>query len=138
MKDIVNISYFKQLVFIVGLIQSTSVKTQENNAPIFIKNNGQFNSKIEFKLTVNAGDIFFERSKITYNLFQKDILNEIKHNPENTKKALKSHAYEVIFNRSNQDSKPYGTYKNNAYNNYFIGPDTTKWKSNVPSYKELH
>ena len=55
MRDIVNISYFKQLVFIVGLIQSTSIKTQENNDPIFIKNNGQFNSKIEYKLTVNAG-----------------------------------------------------------------------------------
>jgi gliding motility-associated-like protein len=138
LRDIVNISYFKQLVFIVGLIQSTSIKTQENNDPIFIKNNGQFNSKIEYKLTVNAGEVFFENNKITYNLFQKDILNEIKHNAKNTKKALRGHAYEVVFNLSNQDNKPYGTNKNSAYNNYFIGNDTTKWKANVPSFKELN
>ena len=103
-----------------------------------MKNNGQFNKNVAYKLTINAGEVFFENNKITYNLFQKDVLNNVKHSSVKNQKELKGHAYEVIFKNSNLSESPYGTIKNSAYTNYFIGKDTSKWKSKVPSFKKLN
>lgn len=134
----INILTLQNLIFIIGLLICLSLKSQDNSGPLFVKNNGQFNDSVAYKLTINAGEMFFEKNKITYNLFQKDVLNSIKHNPEETHTNLKGHAYEVVFNSSNKIANPYGTNKNSAHYNYFIGKDTSKWQTNVPTFKKLN
>ena len=118
---------------------SLSLLANDNSTAFFIKNNGQFNKNVVYKLTVNAGEIFFERNKITYNLFQKDHLNDIKHLKISDNKELKGHAYQINFVNSMLSNKsPYGLKKHSAYSNYFLGNDTSKWQSHVPSFEQLH
>ena len=102
----------------------------------FIKNNGQFHENIDFKLQHNAGNIYFEKSSVKYDLFQKDKINAVRHGDTNFNKIL-GHRYESIFIGSNTNTVIQGGKKINSYHNYFIGKDSTNWKSRVPLYTEI-
>ena len=66
------------------------------NQPKFIKNLGQFHQNIHFKLEHSAGNIYFERSGVRFDLFQKEKINAIKHGNTSFEKVL-GHRYKNLF-----------------------------------------
>ena len=104
--------------------------------PKFIKNLGQFHQNIQFKLEHNAGNIFFEKNGVRFDLFQKEKINELKHG--NTKfKNVYGHRYKNSFKNANDKVEIVGEKKSNTYHNYFIGDNPKRWKSNVPIFNSI-
>ena len=61
-----------------------------------------FTENIDFKLQHNAGNIYFEKSRVKYDLYQKDKINAVRHG--NTSEKILGHRYESIFIGSNANS----------------------------------
>ena len=71
-----------------------------------------------------------------FDLFEKDKINSLKHGNISVGNIL-GHVYESNFIGFNKDLKIIGNRKTNDVCNYFIGKDSSKWKSNIPVYNEL-
>ena len=56
---------------------------QNNSSIQFIENKGQFSKYVDYKLSIKNGDIFFNKDKITFNLYNKNKLSELRHSKEN-------------------------------------------------------
>ena len=112
------------------------LNTLGNENPRFIPNYGQFKSNIIFKLEHRAGNIYFEENKMKFDLFERDKIDAIRHGDTSFKKVL-GHVYESNFIGCNKNLKVIGSEKIDAYYNYFIGADSSKWKSNVPIYNKI-
>ena len=112
------------------------LNTLGNENPRFIANYGQFKSNIIFKLEHRAGNIYFEENKMKFDLFERDKIDAIRHGDTSFKKVL-GHVYESNFIGCNKNLKVIGSEKIDAYYNYFIGADSSKWKSNVPIYNKI-
>ncbi len=110
---------------------------QESSAVQFIENKGQFDEKIDFKLTLNAGNVYFEGNCITYNFFEKGKISKIRHGDTTLNPEIKSHAYKTHFIESNLDCINVGKSTNSNFYNYFIGNDSSKWATNVNSYNRI-
>ena len=104
--------------------------------PRFVPNYGQFKKNIVFKLEHNAGNIYFEKNKVKFDLFERGKINAIRHKDTSFENIL-GHVYESNFIGCNENLKIIGNEKLDAFYNYFVGADSTKWKSNVPIYNKL-
>ena len=74
MKKIFKNIIAPQLLAVI-LLMSISNLTYSQNKPQFIKNKGQFHTNINFKLEHQAGNIYFEKNRIKYDLYEKDKIN---------------------------------------------------------------
>ena len=104
--------------------------------PEFVENKGQFQENILFSLKHNAGHFYFENNKVTYHLYEKDKLYKIKHLQTNNP-IIKSHVYSSQFIGTNPKSETFGENKLKNYHNYFLGSDSSKWKSRIPLFSRL-
>ena len=129
----IKIKLFTQITLVIFLISNYKFIIAQ---PIFIENQGQFEENIFYKLKHNAGNIFFEKNKITYHLFQKDQLYKIKH--QQTKNPIiKGHVYSTTFIGSNLENNIVGENKKKFHHNYFLGNDSSKWVSNIPIFNKV-
>ena len=128
--------YKNILTIVVGLlccIPAAHCFAQENSQITFIENKGQWADKIDFKLELNAGDVYFEGHTTTYNLFNKSIFGKA-HRGEQTDSIIKGHAYTTTLLNANDE---YLIIKENPYPhyfNYYIGTDESKWQGDVKAY----
>ncbi len=103
-------------------------------APIeFVKNNGQWDGSFEYKVKTYTGDIYLETNAINIVLGHNDNIELIRKHKAgpNTKKTLRYHRYRMLFTGANTSVKISGTKEQKHYYNYFIGNDSTKWKTNI-------
>ncbi len=123
----------------------------------FIENKGQFDSKVSFLAKLRIGNMFLEKDRFTFDLFSaedlmkrhnldQDNMNTEKESDElilgrrnyQEKKAIKKHAYSMVF--ENALSNVYVDKRQEvlAYKNYYNGNDQSKWVNNVHSYKNVY
>lgn len=128
MKTIFYILFFLPIYFI----------GQNNSSIQFIENKGQFSKYVDYKLSIKSGDIFFNKDKITFNLYNKNKLSELRHSKENiTSNSIEAHAYTVEFyNSSTNKITALDTSIN--YNNYYLGSDSSSWASKVKIFKKIY
>ena len=105
---------------------------------LFKQNKGQFHENVLFKTNLSTGNIFLEKTGITYSFVDYSFIRE---NHENNKKdipnSVKGHCVKVKFFGANKS--PIITQKRESpySENYFIGNDKTKWASGVKVYNEI-
>ena len=63
-----------QFIYLIVFILSLFVQKEGLSQPKFISNKGQFESHVEFKLDHAAGRFYFQKDKVTYQLFDNNIL----------------------------------------------------------------
>jgi gliding motility-associated-like protein len=96
------------------------------------------------KASIQAGSAFLEQDGITYLLAEKPAHIHHQHKKkmfdeeEHTQmKMYKCHAYNFKWIDANKNLHVVKQNKESSYNNYFIGADKSKWKSNVGNYKTI-
>lgn len=107
----------------------------------FIANLGQWEQEFNFKLRLNHGAIFFEDDGLTYHLISSHDLEENHgqaahegHSHGST--GYRHHAFRQKFLQADRP-RISGEQKLDYYQNYFLGRDETRWKSNVPVFEGL-
>lgn len=103
----------------------------------FTENKGQYQPNINYRLSINEGDIYLENNKITYNLFSRDLISDIHHGNKGKETIINGHAYSVYFENSNPTPHFFTEKKSTNYSNYFIGNDKTNWATNVYDYETV-
>ena len=135
-----KIKHFTFFIFLF-LHLSTSAHDNELN---FIKNLGQWDSKVNYKVNLQGGHLFIENQTLTYVFHDAHNLHhihELEHekgndfNPLNHK--IDAYAFKVDLLNSNDAAiiEPHNQRK--EYYNYFIGNDSNKWAEKVPLYKDI-
>lgn len=122
----------------------------------FTLNKGQLDARVLYHSKLKQGNLFLEKDRFTFDLYDVDELNSLhanelnsmtgakgdSHNPiisERTKVTehvlTKKHAYSMIFENSNPNVVVSSDQKLAGYKNFYYGNDPENWTSNVPSYR---
>lgn len=107
----------------------------------FIENQGQWEGPHKYKANLGPATLFAEQNAITYLLIDaRDLPKHGAREPNATQlnNDVDCHAYRVQFVGANEHVKIKGRDKMDAYHNYYLGNDSTRWKGNVPLYHGLY
>lgn len=107
----------------------------------FVENLGQWDGPFQFKVDLKGGWMFLEKSGMTF-LFSESIQHAHGNNEEAMAKQhdhsiVDMHAYRVKWLGGNEDAVIISKDKNSFVHNYFLGSDTSKWKSDVAVWNEV-
>ena len=137
--------FFGFLVFSVPLMVFG-----QNNKVQFIKNNGQWESHINFKAEMPGGTVWLEGNQMTFDFVNQDDLkkfHDLKYQTEESSlpagkagsEAIKihHHTYRVKMVGAKNMPALAGVDVLKTYHNYYLGSDPTKWASKVPLYNKV-
>lgn len=159
MKSINKITICLSLIIIVLLINKTSYAQLQ-----FIENKGQWDNRVDFKSDISNGAFFLQKNGFTVVLHNTDDLKnytDIRHGhvtpdapinapgtstiarkgdpalpvSQNSSYTIHSHAYSVDFLGGSNNVQSIPDKPLDTYNNYYIGNDPNKWKSNCKIYQ---
>ncbi|WP_304529282.1 DUF7948 domain-containing protein [Brumimicrobium oceani] len=102
----------------------------------FEPNRGQWDNQILYKVALQKGNFFIERDKFTYALSNIGELHDAAHGDKDFD-LVKLHTIHSHFINSSWKGKVVESENSKFYKNYFLGKDTSKWKSKVVSFKML-
>ncbi len=109
----------------------------------FWQNKGQWPQNIQFKAEREGGQIFFEKSGLTFLLYDEDHVDAIRHGfyHDDQKKpisdSIKSHAFRLQFIGGNAKEILAEGAKTADFKNYFIGNEEKSWTSHVFGHESI-
>lgn len=108
----------------------------------FIENQGQWEGAFKFKLPLENGSVFISPNSVVYHFGRYDLPANPKNStghygeiPEGS--PFIGHAYKVKFQGARELAQKQTSDKRKTKQNYFIGRDRRKWKSDVGLYGEI-
>ena len=118
---------------------SITINAEELN---YIKNKGQWDSIINYKVNIQGGNLFLEDHILTYVFHDAHALHEL-HELEHElgedfhseDYSIDAYAFKVELLNTNNTPTITGNNPRDEYYNYFIGNNPEKWAGNVPLYK---
>lgn len=99
----------------------------------FVENKGQWGDQFQYKCSSGSGELFVHNNAITYLFAEQgawDKMDAHKHNPAKNPVTIKMHAYKMNFIGCNNAKIKASKFAPHYYN-YFLGADTSKWKSHI-------
>lgn len=107
----------------------------------FTENNGQWQSHILFKSTLDGGALYLEKDGVTFDFYDKKKFRELHHGGILKSKykdlTIQCHAYKMQFLNCNTNIRVEKFQMGSDYENFFVGNDENKWKGNVRNYHEV-
>ncbi len=105
------------------------------------ENKGQWEPNILFCAQLDGGALFLENNKLVFNFYDKKRFREY-HRREikkqlSKKEKIRGHAYEVEFLNALPQPQIEKMQMGSDYENFFIGNNPNKWKSNVRNYRQV-
>lgn len=107
----------------------------------FTENIGQWSDNILFKAQLDGGALFLESNCLTFNFYDKVKYRSFHHagltKTISSDKQIKGHAFKIHFENCNVINAIDKSGIGSDYENFFLGNDKAKWKSNVANYQKL-
>ena len=107
----------------------------------FTENLGQWDDKVLFRAQLDGGGLFMEKNCLTFNFYDKKKYRSLHHGGFLSAKYkdlnIKNHAYKIYFDGCNADIQIEKAQKGSDYENFFLGNDKKKWKTNVGNYHQV-
>ena len=115
-------------ILILALIFAGNLFSQED---IWMHpNRGQWHQNIEYKINIPGGHLFLEKGGFTYNFNNLGEIYDHAHG-EGDHHGFEGHAVKTTFIGANPSPVFEELDPSEFYENYFLGNDTTKWKSHI-------
>jgi gliding motility-associated-like protein len=113
------------------------VATSGTAAPLrFVPNQKQWAQPVLFAADVPAGQLFLEKGRLLVARYDARQVDHLHHERAAARTArVKAHAYAVNFVGANPQATARGEQATGAVTNYFLGNDSSRWATNVPSYE---
>lgn len=135
--------YFICLIGMMCLVCTVlQLQAHEHEHPSFVENKGQWPDQVCYRSLFKGGAVYFERGCITYNMQNRDQVEQILGRKFGTPDGapvnpmLDMYAYRVHF-AGCQTSEVSGSGMHSEYHNYYIGNDSTHWASKVHLFDTL-
>ncbi len=134
---------FSILLFLLvseGLPQKRKIITPNVHPGLrFTENKGQWTDKINYMVRMSNGNIYLEKNKLTYFLFDYEKFKTFHTGGIGRygNSEIKAHAYEVEFVYCQKNITTLSKDRLPYYENYFIGNDSKSWKSEVLNFKRV-
>ena len=131
-----TLRYFLLYFFIIRFAYVASAQ-----APVeFIENKGQWGNWFKYKAATPSGDVCLKKNGIRYIL--SDVDNNYKmdyyhHGHTKIRPVLKFHEYEVTFLGADIPEIS-GERPQKIYYNYFLGNDSSLWKTGIHPYRDIN
>jgi len=127
---------FRILFFYILLIIPARLIAQNIE---FIENQGQWNGSFKYKASTGRGDVYLENNCFTYLVgdgtnFTK--IDDYQHGKIKDAPILKFQSYKMFFEGANLPELK-GSKKETGYYNYYLGSDSSRWKSNIHPYHDM-
>jgi type IX secretion system substrate protein/PKD domain-containing protein/beta-propeller repeat-containing protein len=115
------------LIFALVLLNLTALSAQ-GTPSLFIKNNGQWDSKVQFSAKFKSYNLWITDNGIIFDIHQisVDMADNVKH---------RAHAFKYEFINSSRFT--FQTEEQSGSVNYFTGKDRSKWVSNAPAFRSI-
>lgn len=131
----------KQHYFLLSLLLLLPMVTQATpTAPIhFIENRGQWDGPFKYKAETGRGEVFLLPKEFVYLLGDYANIDKVEayhHGYTTEPQVLKFHEYRMEFEGAN-DAQITGSKEQATYYNYFLGNDSTKWKTGIHPFLAL-
>jgi len=123
------------LLFCFLLLASSKINAQEGRTE-FIENKGQWGNWFKYKAITPGGEVYLENDGLRYILCDAsntEKMDSFHHGQMIEHPLMKFHVYKVTFEGANQ-AQITGQKAQKNYYNYFLGNDSTKWKSGIHPY----
>ena len=121
-----------------------NISSLEKSNLHFIPNHGQFNEQIKFRSETSGATVWFTQNEVYYQLSkitktepEPNILNEFGITPNLSKDKIEFLLIKSSFVNSNLNPKISSSQITSHNSNYFIGNDPTRWKTDIPSYRQI-
>lgn len=111
-----------------------SAKNSTSSNLDYVKNEGQWETPVLYKTDLHGGWAFLEKNAITYKFLEQTHLHPSKGKHTD---QIRGHAFKINWLNANPDVKVKGNDQQPYYNNYFIGNNESKWRSNVGIYRTI-
>ena len=133
-----NFITFICILFTYFLSNAQEVNHQHNSSYSFIENNGQWKSSVLFKSRFNGGNLWVEQGRFLFQLQDNsDLHRNHTLDADKIKSSDSKERYlELLFWGANDVEEITKSHPTDAYFNYFIGNDESKWATNVHGYSE--
>ena len=106
------------------------------------ENLGQWEPNILFRSTLYGGNLYLERNALTFSFFDQKKISQIHHGGINKGLVkdlmIKHHNYRVVFDGANAEPVVEKKQQGSDYENFFLGKDPAKWKSEVHNYHQVY
>jgi gliding motility-associated-like protein len=105
----------------------------------FTENLGQWNDFIRYRMQLDGGHLYFENDGLTYSFYDKRKVRSMHLGGllKGLTPEIKCHTVKVKFLGANPNSINQAFDKGSDYENFFLGSDKNKWKSNVRNYHRI-
>lgn len=102
----------------------------------FVPNQRQWARPVLFAADVPAGQLFLEKGRLLVARYDARQVDHLHHDRAAARTArVKAHAYAVSFVGANPNAEARGEQATGVATNFFLGNDSTRWATNVPSYE---
>ncbi len=105
----------------------------------FIENKGQWDDWFRYRAETKGGDIFLEQDGFRFVMADRTNnvrLDSFHHGKTMVNPSLRFHCYKLSFEGAKKPSIK-GSKQQKVYYNYFLGNDSSHWKSNIHPYQSL-
>ncbi len=145
-------NFLKRLGFAVLLlphVASNAAPTTVNgpNSTYFVANEGQWEGDFQFKCEVGSTVYYVTPKGMTVDfrefrkypkpLDQRDPMATFDRDSEQDSVTVRGHVVQILYVDGNTKSTSIGEGKLSHYSNYFLGRDSTKWRSRVGHYQNV-
>ncbi len=124
-----------RLMLVFLLLASCAVMAQES-AVTLRPNRGQWDSRIDYSIGLQSGNMYLEQSGFTYFFYQFDGHNHEASEPGH-ESEIKGYCVKSVFLNAQKSNTIKESKKQAYYRNYFLGSDQSKWKSEIHDVQEV-
>jgi gliding motility-associated-like protein len=107
----------------------------------FTENLGQWQDNVLCRAQLDGGQLYLEKNCLTFNFYDKKKLSALHHGGIGKEVYkdfnIKGHTYRVLFEGSNPSPVLEKLQAGKDYENFYIGKDQKKWKSEVKNYHQV-
>ena len=97
---------------------------------VFVPNKGQWNDKINFKLSLSGTDVFLEDRSITLFSYDPSFFAKM-HDAVNRDSVCAVHALNIAFDGANEKTEKILQRRTSAYYNYYLDSSENKWATGL-------
>ncbi len=135
--------------FSAEILHSTDLKNGQFSSALnqpkqvyYEENKNQWPSQVLFKANVSGGVVFLESDRFTFSNYHAADLDKARPDEEtgmvDSARLIRCHAWSVHFGNTLPTAIAEGQSKLNAYSNYFIGNDASKWAGFVRRFESVY